>query len=67
MTNRQKEAILAMAKSDMRVAKAARMMGVDASTMYEYFLRIKRETKLDPQSLYDLLKLVEMVMGEENG
>ena len=61
LTERQKETILAMAKHNMRVTKAADSMGIDGSTMYEHFRRIKRETKLDPQSLYDLVELVEMV------
>lgn len=63
LTERQKEAILAMATHNMRVTKAAVSMGIDSSTMYEHFRRIKRETKLDPQRLYDLVELVEMVKG----
>lgn len=66
LTERQKETILAMADNDMRVTKAAKSMGIDSTTMYEHFRRIKRETKLDPQSLYDLVKLVEMVRSDDN-
>lgn len=64
MTSRQQQAVLAMADNGMRVTKAAETLGIDGSTMYEHFVRIRRETKLDPQKFWDLVKLVEMVKGE---
>jgi hypothetical protein len=67
LTERQIQAVKAMADNDMRVTRAGEAMGIDGSTMYEFFSRIRKQTGLDPQRFSDLVKLVGMVGGADNG
>ena len=63
LTERQIQAVRAMADNDMRVTRAGEALGVDGSTMYEFFSRNRKKTGLDPQKFSDLVKLVGMVEG----
>lgn len=66
LTTRQKEIILALADNGMRIRRAADAMYCNHAGLYHHMNNIKDRTGLDPRDFWDLIKLVEMVKGENN-
>lgn len=64
MTNEDKALIRAYAENNMNREQAARQVYMHRNTAGYRFERIKKETGLDPQCFYDLVKLVKMVDGK---
>lgn len=60
LTDKQCEAIDALAFSNMRVSEAARKCGIGWQTFSRRLEGIRRKTGLDPRNFFDLQDLFEM-------
>ena len=67
MKSTDKEVILMLADCNMNAAEAARRMMYHRNTIIFRMQSIKKKTGLNPGNFYDLVKLVEIVGGEEGG
>lgn len=65
LDEKKKAFILAMAECDLNEAKVARVMHYHRNNVVYHCERIYKETGLDPNKFYDLVKLLEMVKAEE--
>lgn len=66
LTDRQKEIILAMADCSLNASTVAKKLYMDRSSVTYHISQIEQKAQLDPRNFWDLIKLVEMVKGEQN-
>lgn len=64
LDEKKKAFILAMAECDLNEAKVARVMNYHRNTVIYHCEQIHKQTGLDPNRFYDLVKLLEMVKDE---
>jgi sugar diacid utilization regulator len=60
ITKKQKMAILAFAECNMNASETARKLSHNRNTVVGKLETVKDNTKLNPFSFYDLIKLVEI-------
>lgn len=65
MTKQDAQIVLAFAECDMRASEVARREYMHRNTVLYHLDKVKRETGLDAQNFYDLIKLLEIVKEEQ--
>lgn len=65
MTKLDAQAVLTFADCNMNAAEASRRMYMHRNTVIYHLDKVKRETGLDAQNFYDLIKLVGMAKEEQ--
>lgn len=65
MTKTDARIIVAMADCDMIPAEVARRKYMHRNTVIYHLDKVKRETGLDAQNFYDLIKLLEIMKEEQ--
>ena len=64
MTKLDAQAVLMFADCNMNAAEASRRMYMHRNSVTYHLDKVKRDTGLDAQNFYDLIKLVDMAKGE---
>lgn len=65
MTKQDARIVAAMADCNLRPSEVARREYMHRNTVLYHLDKVKRETGLDAQNFYDLIKLVDMVKEEQ--
>lgn len=65
LTEKEKDAIWAMASCDMLVTEVSRALKVHRNTIVYRLMRIKEKTGLDPCRFYDLVELLDRTSKKE--
>ncbi len=65
MTRQDAEIVLAFAECDMNANEVARRKFMHRNTVIYHLDKVKRETGLDAQHFYDLIKLVDLAKEEQ--
>ena len=63
MTQLDAQVVLAFAECDMNANEVARREYMHRNTVIYHLDKVKRETGLDAQHFYDLIKLLEIAQG----
>ncbi len=63
MTQLDAQVVLAFAECDMNANEVARRKFMHRNTVIYHLDKVKRETGLDAQHFYDLIKLLEIAQG----
>ena len=65
MTKLDAQAVLTFADCNMNAAEASRRMYMHRNSVTYHLDKVKRDTGLDAQNFYDLIKLVDMIKEEQ--
>lgn len=65
MTKQDARIVAAMADCNLRPSEVARREYMHRNTVLYHLDKVKRETGLDAQNFYDLIKLLEIVKEEQ--
>ena len=65
MTKLDAQAVLMFADCNMNAAEAGRRMYMHRNSVTYHLDKVLRDTGLDAQNFYDLIKLVDMTMEEQ--
>lgn len=65
MTRQDARIVAAMADCNLRPSEVARREYMHRNTVLYHLDKVKRETGLDAQNFYDLIKLLEIVKEEQ--
>lgn len=60
------ECVRTLAECDMSIAETARRMYMARTTIVYHLKKVKKYTGLNPMKFRDLVRLMEMLGGEEN-
>lgn len=66
LTDLDIECVKMYAECDMSIAETARRMYMAHTTIVYHLKKVKKYTGLNPMKFRDLVKLMEMLGGEEN-
>lgn len=65
LSGEEKETILALAESDLRLKPASEKLHYHINTIYYRCDQLKKRTGLDPRRFYDMMTLLEIMEEEE--
>ena len=65
MTKLDAQVVLTFADCNLNAAEAGRRMYMHRNSVTYHLDKVKRDTGLDAQNFYDLIKLVDMAMEEQ--